>query len=109
MTALDPKGYRYVVTAEQIHKYSSLTPQQKLEWLEEANSFVEMFLPAESRRLQRLFRRGLPEIEIENRDPGNTRSRKGSRMRRLWWSYHPAARGKPASGHTRGAARDKCS
>lgn len=52
------KGYRYYVTNEQISKYSALTPEQKLDWLEEANEFVNMFLPERSRRFQQLFKRG---------------------------------------------------
>jgi len=52
------KGYRYVVTDEQIRKYSLLTPKQKLQWLEEANAFVNKFLPERSRKFQEMFRRG---------------------------------------------------
>jgi len=52
------RGYRYIVTDEQLRRYRKLTPKQKLEWLEEANAFVNKFLSERSRRLQRLFRRG---------------------------------------------------
>ncbi len=59
MTESTPRGYRYVVSREQIRKYMRLTPKQKLEWLEEANDFINKFLPEESRRIQEKFRRGL--------------------------------------------------
>ncbi len=52
------KGYNYYVTIEQIRRFSRLTARQKLEWLEEANAFVNKFLPERSRRLQQLFRSG---------------------------------------------------
>lgn len=51
-------GYRYVVSWEQIRKYKALSPKEKLEWLEEANEFVNKFLPERSRRIQEKFRRG---------------------------------------------------
>ena len=59
MTADRPvKGYSYHVTDEQLCRYRRLTPAEKLNWLEEVNSFIDSFLPERSRRLQRLFREG---------------------------------------------------
>ena len=58
MPDLSRKGYSYYVTDEQIRRYSRLTPKQKLEWLEEANAFVNKFLSERSRCQQRMFRRG---------------------------------------------------
>ncbi len=52
------KGYRYHVDDGQIRRYGRLTPKQKLEWLEEANAFVNKFLPERNRRLQQMFRKG---------------------------------------------------
>ncbi len=52
------KGYRYVVTEEQIRKYRRLTSKQKLEWLEEANELTEKFAPERAKRLHRMFRQG---------------------------------------------------
>lgn len=52
------KGYTYYVTDEQIERYRRLTPEQKLNWLEEANAFINKFLPERSRQLQKMFREG---------------------------------------------------
>jgi hypothetical protein len=52
------RGYSYIVTREQIRKYASLTPKQKLDWLQEANDFVNKFISAKSRSIQKKFRRG---------------------------------------------------
>lgn len=53
-----PRGYTYIVTREQIRKHASLTPKQKLEWLQEANDFVNKFMSQKSRSIQDKFRRG---------------------------------------------------
>lgn len=55
----EEKGYRYVVSREEIRKFRILTPKEKLEWLEEVNDFVDKFLPEKSRRLREKLRRGL--------------------------------------------------
>jgi len=52
------RGYTYIVTREQIRKHASLTPKQKLEWLQEANDFVNKFMSQKSRSIQDKFRRG---------------------------------------------------
>lgn len=52
------KGYSYTVTREQIRRHMSLTPEQKLEWLEEANGFVDSFMTEQSRRIRDKLRRG---------------------------------------------------
>lgn len=58
MTALAKRGYRYFVTGAQIRKHMQLTPEQKLQWLEEANEFVEKFASEETKALHQKFRRG---------------------------------------------------
>lgn len=58
MSESPEKGYTYYVTDEQIERYRRLTPEQKLNWLEEANGFTNKFLPERSRKLHRLFREG---------------------------------------------------
>lgn len=58
MSDTPEKGYTYYVTDDQIARYRRLTPEQKLDWLEEANAFINKFLPERSRRLQKMFREG---------------------------------------------------
>lgn len=58
MSDTPEKGYTYYVTDEQIERYRRLTPEQKLNWLEEANAFINKFLPERSRRMQQLFKEG---------------------------------------------------
>lgn len=53
------RGFRYVVSREEIRRFRALTPKEKLDWLEEANAFIDKFLPETSRRLHDKFRRGL--------------------------------------------------
>jgi hypothetical protein len=52
------KGYYYVVTEEKIKWWQSIPPEQKLEWLEEANNFLAEALSPEKRRVMELFRKG---------------------------------------------------
>lgn len=58
MSDTPEKGYTYYVTDDQIARYRRLTPEQKLNWLEEANAFINKFLPERSRQLQKMFREG---------------------------------------------------
>ena len=59
MQSPEKKGYRYVVSKEEIRRFRALTPKEKLEWLEEVNDFVDKFLPEQSRSLREKLRRGL--------------------------------------------------
>ena len=51
-------GYRYVVTDEQIRWWSRLPAWRKLQWLEEANQFLDKFMTRRARRVRELLRQG---------------------------------------------------
>ncbi|MBN3032719.1 MAG: hypothetical protein JW873_01345 [Candidatus Saganbacteria bacterium] len=52
------KGFRYVCNAEKMAEYRRLSPQQKLEWLEQMNRFLYDLMPKESKLAAERFRRG---------------------------------------------------
>jgi hypothetical protein len=52
-------GFGYWVSDEQLAAYASLTPLQRLQWLDEARRFVLLALTPESRERQERLRRGL--------------------------------------------------
>lgn len=52
------KGFRHVLTNEAIRKYLEVPPEQRLEWLEEANRFLLEATPPENRAIWERFRRG---------------------------------------------------
>ena len=51
-------GFRYVVEEEQLLKYLQVPIEQRLEWLEEANRFLDAATPAAAREIWQRFRRG---------------------------------------------------
>ncbi len=57
--ANEPKGFSYDVSADRIRWWRSVPPQQKLEWLEEANEFLRKALTPEKKRIVELFRKGI--------------------------------------------------
>ncbi len=52
------KGFSYKVSDEDLRKWISLSPEHKLEWLEEINRFLYHFAPEKSRKIMTKFRRG---------------------------------------------------
>ncbi len=52
------KGFYYVVTEEKIRWWRAVPPAQKLEWLEQANSFLRKTLSPDKQRILELFRKG---------------------------------------------------
>lgn len=52
------KGFRYRVTKKTILNYLKLTPEQRLEWLEEINKFLYTFMPKRNREIMQKFRAG---------------------------------------------------
>ncbi len=52
------KGFSYDVSEERIRWWISVPPKEKLEWLEEANEFLNKALSSEKRRAWELFRKG---------------------------------------------------
>ncbi|MEM2282667.1 MAG: hypothetical protein QXH26_03870 [Candidatus Hadarchaeales archaeon] len=52
------KGFRYRVTKKTILNYLKLTPEQRLEWLEEINTFLYTFMPKQNREIMQKFRAG---------------------------------------------------
>lgn len=55
-------GFYYKVSPEKINWWRSIPAKQKLEWLEDANSFLKIALSAEKRRIMERFRKG--EINV---------------------------------------------
>lgn len=52
------KGYYYEVSEEAIREHMKLSPEQKLMWLREAQSFFNAATPPKSKKLHEKFRRG---------------------------------------------------
>lgn len=52
------KGYSYYLEDEKIIDYLSLSPQMRLEWLEEIDSFNRKALRGIRRKIWEKFRRG---------------------------------------------------
>ncbi|HEY9841052.1 MAG: hypothetical protein ACAI44_23775 [Candidatus Sericytochromatia bacterium] len=60
------KGFHYRLEREQIRDYKRLSPEQKLQWLEEIFLFTEMAQSDKARKIRRYFRDGvLPGQEPE--------------------------------------------
>lgn len=51
-------GFSYRVTDEQIQRWRALPPEEKLQWLEDANRFLAVALTPAARSIQERFRRG---------------------------------------------------
>lgn len=51
-------GYSYFVSKEQIREWIRVPMEQKLQWLEEANDFVQKFQSPKTREIMEKFRRG---------------------------------------------------
>lgn len=51
-------GYSYTLTCEQIRKHLKLTPEQRLQWLEEANRFLYEAMDEKTRKIRDKFRAG---------------------------------------------------
>jgi hypothetical protein len=52
------KGFSYTVSDEQIRKWRALSAEQKLEWLEQANAFINQALTPKRRAIMEKFRKG---------------------------------------------------
>ncbi len=55
---VENKGFSYFVTDEQIREYMKLTTEEKLQWLEEANEFIEAASDEKTKEIREKFRRG---------------------------------------------------
>jgi len=51
-------GFSYTLTDQQIREYLKLSPQTRLEWLEEANRFLYNASDEKTREIRRRFRTG---------------------------------------------------
>jgi len=51
-------GYSYFVTKEQIREWMRVPPEQKLQWLEEANKFLLKAMDPKAREIMEKLRRG---------------------------------------------------
>ena len=51
-------GYSYAVTKEQIKKWQAVSPEMRLEWLEEINRFLYEAQSPKTREIWQKFRRG---------------------------------------------------
>jgi hypothetical protein len=51
-------GFSYRVTDEHIQRWRALPPEEKLQWLEDANRFLAVALTPAARAIQERFRRG---------------------------------------------------
>jgi hypothetical protein len=61
MESTQPKkrgGFSYRVTDEQILRWRALPPEEKLQWLGDANRFLTVALTPAARAIQERFRRG---------------------------------------------------
>ena len=56
---MEDKGYYTYVTDEQIREYMKLTTEEKLEWLEEANNFIQAASSEKDNEIRDKFRKGL--------------------------------------------------
>ena len=52
------RGFHYHVPDEQLRVFASLTPVQRLAWLEETREFTALVAPPEAQRWWRRFREG---------------------------------------------------
>jgi hypothetical protein len=52
------KGFYYSVSQEAIADWRSLSVWDKLNWLREANDFIDKFAPQKAKKLQEQFRSG---------------------------------------------------
>jgi hypothetical protein len=53
-----PLGVHYYVSDEQLWTFASLTPDQRLQWLDEMREFTASLAPPEAQRWWRRFREG---------------------------------------------------
>jgi hypothetical protein len=52
------RGFHYTVSPEQLRVFASLTPDQRLDWLEEMREFTISVAPPEAQAWWRRFREG---------------------------------------------------
>jgi hypothetical protein len=52
------KGFYYSLENEKIREYMKLTPEEKLQWLEEINQFTNLALNDRQREFREKLRRG---------------------------------------------------
>lgn len=52
------KGYSYKPSKENLEAFKGLSPEEKLQWLEDANEFVNTFVSPEKLALWNKFREG---------------------------------------------------
>lgn len=71
-------GFSYVVTDEQIRAWKALPAKDKLDWLEQANQFINKALTPERRQIMERFRRG------EIRSEGGGADRFHGQTRQYW-------------------------
>jgi hypothetical protein len=49
-------GFKYTVTAEQVHRHMSLTPEEVLHWIQEMATFIYELQTPEERERKYLFK-----------------------------------------------------
>ena len=52
------KGYSYSYSEEKIEKFRKLSPQEKLEWLEQIMTFLSDFMPQRNKAIYEKLRKG---------------------------------------------------
>ncbi len=55
---LKTNGFSYRFSDEKVRWWQSISAQQKLEWLEEANTFLRLVLNDEKQQIVKAFREG---------------------------------------------------
>jgi len=53
-----PGGYSYTVTKAQIRKWQAVPPEDRMQWLEDANRFLHEAMSDEAKKIREAFRRG---------------------------------------------------
>jgi len=58
LTAPAVRGYRHHHSDEELRRWAALPAEQKLQWLEEMNEFLDRAMSPEAKESARRFRRG---------------------------------------------------
>jgi hypothetical protein len=58
-------GFYYKFSREKLSWWRSISPEKKLEWLEEANAFLQKAMTKEKRKIMDAFRKGELQINMD--------------------------------------------
>lgn len=61
-------GFYYKFNREKLSWWRAIPPEKKLEWLEEANVFLQKALTKERRQIMEAFRKGKVRINVDIRE-----------------------------------------